>query len=286
MGYELKPEEKIAHGLRRVAGEQTKAIIKNLGEKRPHRRARSIHAARTGTKKMRALLRLVRGRLGKSRYHKEARVLRKVAHASSRLRDAEVLLTMLERICRRHRGKVSEHDFSDFRRTLSRAHKKLLKKTFARVNPLKARLRAARKRIKQWPLKKLGWRDVWPEIETAYSRYASAHANAEQSRTVEKLHAWRRRAKRLWYHLCLLKPVSPKPMGKLLNELEAIGKYLGEDHDLAVFEATAKAENLDPVHLKTLSALIRARRIRLQESAFKLARRLDQGDIFKRPQNP
>src|SRR5579872_2358802 len=112
MSYKLRPDEKLSHGIRRIARRQVCSILKALREKRPECQGEAVHQARKGVKKARALLRLARCGLGDKTYRKENRSFRRVGHGLSQRRDAGVLLATLDKLRRHHHGKLVDGLFS------------------------------------------------------------------------------------------------------------------------------------------------------------------------------
>src|SRR5581483_4636329 len=89
-------------------------------------------------------------------------------------------------------------------------------------------------RIDDWTLHASGWKALEPGLERSYARGRAALAKARRHPTVENLHDWRKRSKDLWYHLRLLKPLSPGIVGGAVKDADKLSKLLGDDHDLAV----------------------------------------------------
>ena len=96
MSYELKPGEKLSHGIRRIAKKQITRIMEL--EARSGHPAEAVHEARKSLKKARAVVRLVRPILGRRIYRRENRDFRRVARMLSPRRVAEVLLKTVEKL--------------------------------------------------------------------------------------------------------------------------------------------------------------------------------------------
>ena len=87
----LKKKEAAAEGMRRIAaGRAQKAIEELRSAARGEEPAKSIHSTRKDLKKLRALLRLVRGELGEDLYRSENERYREVGQSLSATRDAQV----------------------------------------------------------------------------------------------------------------------------------------------------------------------------------------------------
>lgn len=271
MKYALTPDERLSDGLCRIAKKQIRAIRKELRESRPECQSESIHEARKSVKKVRALLRLVRGGLGKKFYRRENGAFREIAHALSDYRDVEVQLKTLDKL--RQRGRTpATNNFEGLRRDLLKRHERLLRESRSRKKALRADLETARKRVKKWPANRLKRSDICLGIKKIYKRGGKAMAIAEQSRTMEDLHEWRKRVKDLWYQLRVIQPLCPQVMSRFVDQMERLSDDLGDDHDAVMLMEAAKGSKLSTEESEALARMIEARRAGLQTSAFKLGR--------------
>ena len=101
-------------------------------------------------------------------------------------------------------------------------------------------LRAAELRVEAWPLDGADWETVLAGVARAYARGRDAFAVARATPEPELLHAWRKRAKDLWYHQRLLAPAWPDVLGAQAEAAHALSELLGDDHDLAVLGGAAR----------------------------------------------
>src|SRR5260370_37828469 len=90
MSHALRPDEKLSDGIRRIARKQIRAIRKELCEKRHRRHGGSIHEARKGVKKLRALLWLICGGPGPKIFRKGKPGFCAIAHSPFRRPAREV----------------------------------------------------------------------------------------------------------------------------------------------------------------------------------------------------
>jgi CHAD domain-containing protein len=267
MGYALKSHEKLAHGIRRIARKLTSRIQKNLQPNASGHGLESFHEARTAVKRLRSLLRLVRKRLGKHSYRHENDALRAIAHSLSPLRDQHVLITTLRKLQRQFPNQISTEDYSRFRNALVKRHDQS-KASATLKNLSKTRLPPLIQRLENWPLKGLSKRALHSAIKKSRRQFKRAYRTSKHDPTIPHLHEWRKRAKNLFYQLCLLERISPEACGKSVRRLKRLGKYLGQDHDLAMVGLAAKT--LDVSLATKLQPLIHTCRVPLQRSAFKL----------------
>jgi hypothetical protein len=93
------------------------------------------------------------------------------------------------------------------------------------------------------------------------------------------LHAWRKRAKDLWYHQRLLAPAWPDVLGAQAEAAHTLTELLGDDHDLAVL-ATCLSGNTPPLppvvdaDRAALLALVEHRSHELRAAATHLGHRI------------
>jgi hypothetical protein len=131
--------------------------------------------------------------------------------------------------------------------------------------------------VATWPINNDGFSALRPGLKRVYKRGRTAFELARVERTTENLHEWRKQVKYLWYQVCVLNPMWPKPLDILADELSKLADYLSEDHDLALLSRTAieQAPALgDPAEVEKLILLIDQRRILLQTKAVVLGVRI------------
>ena len=95
--YRLKQDERVPAGVRRMAAAQLDKALEHLGCQ-DGKRDEHIHEARKATKRLRALVRLVRDELGDEVYALENQCYRDAGQWLSGLRDATVLVETLDRL--------------------------------------------------------------------------------------------------------------------------------------------------------------------------------------------
>jgi hypothetical protein len=136
-------------------------------------------------------------------------------------------------------------------------------------------LRSARRRTEQWQLAGGGWRIVRPGLIRGYRQGRSAFAAARAEPSAENMHEWRKRAKDLWYHLRLLRPIAPGTLRGQADEAHRLSDLLGDDHDLSVLaEALLAASSEVPADVDAVRGLIEYRRAELEVEAFLVGRRV------------
>ena len=93
---------------------------------------------------------------------------------------------------------------------------------------------------------------------------------------MERLHEWRKRAKDLWYHLRMLRPLSPDIVAGQADEAHKLSDRLGDDHDLAILRGKLQNGAVTdlPLDLGPVFELIDHRRAQLQSEAVLIGARL------------
>ena len=276
-----------------------------------------VHEARKALKRLRALLLLVRDELGERAYARESALVRRTGKRLAQARDAEVLLSTLDDLIKRHPKKLGS------RRGVQRLRARLqterdgaaelaLADSATRAGVLDD-LRALRVRVAGWQLADPGGIEaVEPALPRLYGKGRRRMRRAERARRARgrKLHEWRKRVKDLRYAAEMLqrsdddgkrprKRAGGKPgkrarrrssaeaafIGKVARQADDLGELLGEEHDLAVLaervrteaKATRASGAPGPGTRKALLKLIARRRKRLRKRALR-----DGGRLFGR----
>ena len=94
--YKLERNESLPEGVARIARGRIDDAIDELSGEAGSSPQEAVHNARKDMKKLRALLRLVRGELGDDVYRRENECFRDAAAELSGLRDADVMLATLD----------------------------------------------------------------------------------------------------------------------------------------------------------------------------------------------
>jgi CHAD domain-containing protein len=275
MGYRFKETESASEGIKRIALEQIDLAHERLSLK-TRNRDRAVHEARVCFKKIRAELRLVRGELGPEIFKIENREYRDAGRQLSKARDTAVVAGTLEELVRHFNKQLVEPDIKTLRKRLrrSKAEQHIDKKQTLQVAEA---LSSARLRVGTWPINNDGFPALRVGLQRVYKRGRAGFELARVERTTENLHEWRKQVKYLWYQVCILNPMWPKPLDVLARELGKLADYLSEDHDLALLSRSAidKSQALgDPGEVENLILLIDQRRILLQTKAMALGARV------------
>jgi CHAD domain-containing protein len=277
MPYRLRADEEVQDGLRRCAREQLDRAIAELTTGLGDDPVSAVHDARKALKKTRSLLRLSRGTIPPKERRRANATLRHAGRRLSPARDAEVMLEAVDDLAERFVGQVPQPTFDAIRRHLEAdrapARQRLLDADLP--GDVAEELKSARARTADWTLRVDGWKALESGLFCSYKRGRQAFEQAREHPSTENLHQWRKRTKDLWYHLRMLKPVSPGILTGHADEAHELADLLGDDHDLAVLHSRLErgASQL-PVDLDCVLELIDHRQEQLQAQAFQVGERL------------
>ena len=279
MDYRLKQGESVPKGTRRMAAEQLDRALEYLGCQ-DGERDKHVHEARKATKRLRALVRLVRRDLGDEVYALENQCYRAAGQRLSELRDATVLVETLDRLVESLGEDVPESRFARVRVWLverrDRAYGQVDSSNRA-VQEAIAVLAQARECLEHWNLQRRGWGGIRAGVQRIYARGRRDFAGAYALPSDEAFHDWRKQVKYLWYHTQILENIWPSVMRAQAAELDQLGELLGRDHDLAVLRTTVLTEFPRAGATATLRALerrINGVRTQMQARARLLAERI------------
>ena len=279
MEYRLKRGESAPEGVRRMAAEQLDKALEHLACQ-DGKRDKHIHEARKATKRLRALVRLVRRELGDEVYALENQCYRDAGQRLSELRDATVLVETLDRLIESLGEDVPKSRFARVRAWLVERRDQVYGQAASsdRVAlEVIADLTPARERLEDWNLQRQGWGGIRVGLQRIYARGRRDFAAAYALPSDEAFHDWRKQAKYLWYHTQILENIWPSVIQAQAEELDQLGELLGQDHDLAVLRTTVLAEFPRAGATATLRALERRIdevRARIQARARPLAERI------------
>jgi CHAD domain-containing protein len=255
--FGLEQGETVPEGIRRIARGRIDHAIDALADPTEE----TVHEARKDMKKLRALLRLVRGEIGQKAYRRENAFFRDVARELAGVRDADVMLATLAALEERY-----DADVGPVRQAVEAHRLRVAGGSRGRAaEAATAMLREARDRVDEWSLERDGFAAVEEGLRRTYRAGRRAWRAAAREPSTENLHEWRKRVKDLWYHCSILEESWKPVMRALGDEAHELSDRLGDDHDLAVL-LDFGAEGLEEP--------IAARRRELQEEAFAYGARL------------
>jgi len=283
--YRLKPKEGAAEGLRRVALGRARKAQDRLRAAGEDGAADAIHGARKDLKKIRSVLRLARGGLGKKALRAENRRFRDAGRMLSESRDAEVKLQTL--------AQLRERSGEELPASQARAWEAALAADRARVQADAGGERAERAieaiaageaRIAEWSLEPDCWRLLEPGLDRCYRQGRRALKAVRAERRDEDVHELRKRVKDLWYQQRLLVEAWPELLEPATEQAHRLADLLGDHHDLAVLAADLRARQDLELDCDAAGELIARHQDELLDEALALAERLyaEKAKCFRR----
>lgn len=273
MAFYLKLGEDVDQGLRRIATGQIKSALRAADD--ADARDAAPHAIRKRCKKLRGLLRLVRGSFDD--YALEQRGARDAARVLAGVREAGAHLEALARLRARDSLRYQGPDFEHAGRWLQSRRDAAMRASGERecVGEARAMLIAQRARVRHWTLGEKGFDAIETGLVDTYRLARRALADACAEPTTVRLHQLRKHVKYHRFHLDLLHPRWPRPMMAVVREAEELGEILGEHHDIEVLlgslgQGDAALANAS----KRIAVTVRPELARLEHDAFCSARRL------------
>ncbi|MCI0678316.1 MAG: CHAD domain-containing protein [Actinobacteria bacterium] len=287
---QLGRDETLAFGLRRVSMEQFESGAAGFFEGEEVF-LDAVHEARKAIKRVRALLRLIRGELSDRVYGYEDVVLRDTGRMLAPTRAAVAVVGAGELIRDLFGDLLAEGTFSEMLRRLARRRE--LTRIAAMEDPkmvvrVVRNLEKAHRRYASWPTDAearevygMGVRDEYGAIASGlastYARGRREMVIAYSNSTDRNLHEWRKRVKYLRHQMEFLATLWPDVIMGMAVTLDRLGVLLGEDHDLAELAGLVR-ERPDlcpnPRERSLLHALIAQRRSELRTAAEVLGRRV------------
>lgn len=241
MAYRLERDESVVAGLKRVVRDEMDSAATQLADNKRTSRDEAIHEARKSIKKVRALLRLMRGELGDT-YAAENTHLRDVARRLSEFRDALVIIETFDDLKQKFKDEAV-NKLQSVRAGLTKRKNEASREDIRIVlDEGAAALRKSAKRVKIWPLETDGYAAIGPGLERTYLAGRKALAAVRNEPTPLNFHELRKRVKDHWYHLRLLEDLWTDVMIAYEKSLKNLETWLGTDHNLAVLREKIVAE--------------------------------------------
>jgi CHAD domain-containing protein len=291
MPFQIEAGETVGEAILRTRNERLDKAIAAL-QGRPQPSAEAIHDARREFKRLRSLVRLVRGSMDKLVRVREDQALGNAGRVLAQSRDAAALLETVEKVF----GTLTPEDRRS--RRISAEGQQLLQQICQEVRdragpgPEPMQIKATVKLLRD--MKRRAWlpnlpspEDWYPMIGEGLRRtyrqgrelFAVSDSVGLLNATDELWHETRKRAKMLGYQLRFLRKIWPGTLNALAEQLEELSERLGEDHDLALIRLRLTQIALPETNFELFSAarlnLIRTidrRRRRLQSEALRRSR--------------
>lgn len=261
MAYRFAPGDAgIEAALRRIAAEQLDGALAALANADADLE-RSVHGVRTATKRVRALLRLLRA--GFPGYSEANAALRTLAARLADVREAQVLLATFDSVA----GETGGKTLAAFRTELEADEQAAaLRVRGAVLEDARARLVALRAASQDWRLERDGFGALRKGLRRT-CRKATALMDEAGGGDIEAFHEWRKHIKDHGFQVRLLHDIDPglAARGEMLGRL---GNLLGEQHDLCALEA--RLHERKEKALRRLEQVAIDRRHAVEKEALKL----------------
>jgi CHAD domain-containing protein len=230
MSYELRTDETLADGLRRICRTE---IAKAIGVVNGTRQTDDtpVHQTRKHLKKARAALRLVRKEIGRGLFRQHDHSLRDAGRLISEVRDAEVRLETVRQLqsIRPRRGRAPYPHLEQMLTLELENFIAAFAEWQAQALPI---LEQAKAGVDHWPMHQFDCRELRCAVQASYKQARWALAEARKNPSAAAFHEFRSEAKVLGYQLRILRPTNPVVLKNLTEELKGLGQVLGRAHDL------------------------------------------------------
>ena len=287
---QLGESEPLGVGVKRVTMEQLEHAASGFFDRERGLRG-AVHESRKSIKRVRSLLRLVRGELPDQIYEFEDESLRDTARLVAEIRSAQGALDAANSIQSLYGDLLAEGTFSDLIRRLAR--RRDLTELNAVEDPnligrVVRSLERAHNRYGSWPTDPearevygLGIRDSFeaagPGLSATYGTGRQTMVRAYQRSAPGDFHEWRKRVKDMRHQMEFLAPLWPEVVVGTAMTLDRLGNILGEDNDLAELMILLRDRpdlSPNPRERSLFRALAQQRRNELQIAAEILGRRV------------
>jgi CHAD domain-containing protein len=289
--FALLDGERPQDGMKRMALAQLDLAIELVRGERDVTHEQAVHDTRKAIKRLRALTRLLREELGEQAFARENTALRDIAGRLAGARDAEVMVSTLDRLLNDHapgparrRGAGKLHQRAPvvkLRAQLAAERDRATGRegSAATRDATLGELYAVRARVATWPLpERPSLQLTEPGLRRIYlqGRHRYGRATRAKKSDTRALHQWRKRVKDMRYVAQIL---SLEELAKRADDLQ---ERLGDEHDLALLAARVSAPG-GPLAgggkrrkrtRKAMLKLIARRRARLRKRALREGKRL------------
>ena len=259
MTLQIAEKERLLDGISRIGNEIIDITVDDLLNT-PLGPNEAIHEARKSCKRLRALIRLVRGQVDEERYQQANFHFRDASRLMSPVRDSNVLVVTLDAVQKNFGVETGLRTFAGIRERLESHHQAQVEALLneKKVNEIAAALlEDGRCYFDNFALDTDGFGAIRFGIRRAYRRGRSSLERIQRKGgEPEDFHEWRKRVKYLWHQVEFLTPIWPDAMGQNAVILHRLSDYLGDAHDLAVLANWLAENEIYEAHQKDVAVLI------------------------------
>src|SRR4051794_709128 len=180
--YRVKQGEDPSEEVRRIAAGRADNALEELRGESDEDDAGAVHEARKNLKKLRSLLRLVRGELGDDVYRRENERIRDAGRELSGSRDADVKLETVAAPPDRFGGESEPQGIDEWVNALEAERDELdaeLDSGAGGSEPAIAAVEVTRAAIERWRVDGLDWDSFEPGLKRAYKRGRNRFAEVQ-----------------------------------------------------------------------------------------------------------
>lgn len=287
---QLGESEPLSNGVKRVTLEQLELAARRYFEA-DGSMGTAVHESRKAVKRVRALLRLIRGELPNRIFEFENSSLRDTSRLVAEVRSAQGVVDAAESIQMTYGDLLAEGTFEELTLRLARRRDLTELKTVEDPNVVGRVVRGLERayhRYESWPTDPearevygLGIRDSYsaiaPGLGKTYDMGRQRMVTAYRRGGPDDFHSWRKRVKDMRHQMEFLAPLWPEVVVGTALTLDRLGNILGEDNDLAELSRLLSARPdlcPDARERSLFRALVMQRRNELQLAAEVLGRRV------------
>lgn len=234
MAYRFELCETFEEGLRRISLEQIQRAQYALSGAKG--KAKAVHIVRKATKRLRALLRLIRPAIAEDDFQANNVRFRDIARALSGQRDKHVMLQNLAELEFRH-GSETKAGIDLLR---SRLGNELMTAHSASEVPdnkdILAELAIGGDSMAGLSINRTGFDIVGEGFARTYKKGRKRRSSAFVAGHDEAIHDWRKLVQLHWRHLSLLREVEPQMCAVRIIEIKRLSDLLGRFNDLCVLQ--------------------------------------------------
>lgn len=233
--------ETLSEALLRVTAEQFDIALRIATAPRDELPG-AVHGTRKAIKRLRSVLRLVRGSVSRDSYSADNEMLKLIAAELGTIRDAWVMSQILHRLLPNSDPAGTANTLIDRLQHRYHTESAALTSNEAQMVSIVGQLEHARELSQRWAvaddppgaLLTHSFSVIADGIGRVYKRGRRGMRIVSESPTDTLLHVWRKRVKYLRHQIEALNVVDPEMMSALESDLETLSDLLGDDHDLAV----------------------------------------------------
>jgi len=247
VGFRLKSDQAIAAEVRRIVLQQLDRATAELNAIGDPESDEAIHDARRRVKKIRAVIRLVKPVLAKSRRPVDAE-LKNVSKLLAPVADGQGVIDTLNELAVRYHKTLPRQTVAALRHDLLERERRIdARAASERVLERAIRtLKAHRPVIEGWQLKVDGFEAIENGLKDSVRRARDAMIATLIDPSPERHHAWRHHVKNHWFHVRLLEGRCDNRLIGYQRRLEALDGVLGEYHNLVMLREVLVADTRLP----------------------------------------